>query len=97
MLNFIVLCRNGKKKTKTFPDYCFTGKTNIYLEESNRSQEKTHLQRKKPGSSPELGRSPGGGNGNTLQHSCLGKPIDRGAWQATTDHGVSKSWTPLSD
>ena len=61
------------------------------------SDYKDCLQRKKPGSSPELGRSPGVGNGNTLQHSCLGKPIDRGAWQATTAHGVSKSWTPLSD
>ena len=29
------------------------------------------------------GRSPGGGNGNPLQHSCLGNTIDKGAWQAT--------------
>jgi len=29
-----------------------------------------------------LGRSPGEGNGNPLQYSCLGKPMDRGAWQA---------------
>ena len=34
------------------------------------------------GSIPELGRSPGGGNGNLLQYSCLGKSMDRGAWQA---------------
>ena len=32
---------------------------------------------------PGLGRSPGGGNGNTLQYSCLGNPMDRGVWQAT--------------
>ena len=32
------------------------------------------------GSIPELGRSPGVGNGNPLQHSCLGNPMDRGAW-----------------
>ena len=32
---------------------------------------------------PRLGRSPGGGNGNPLQHSCLGNTIDKGAWQAT--------------
>ena len=38
---------------------------------------------------PELGRSPGEGNGNPLQYSCLGNPIDRGAWQATI-HGVTK-------
>ena len=43
-----------------------------------------------------LGRSPGGGNGNPLQYSCLGNPLDRGAWQAT-DNGVKKSWTQLSD
>jgi len=35
------------------------------------------------------GRSPAGGNGNPLQYSCLGNPIDRGAWQATV-HGVAK-------
>ena len=34
--------------------------------------------------------SPGGGNGNPLQSSCLEKPMDRGAWQATV-HGVAKS------
>ena len=31
---------------------------------------------------PGFGRSPGGGNGNPLQYSCLGSPMDRGAWQA---------------
>ena len=35
------------------------------------------------GSIPGLGRSPGGGNGNPLQYSCLRNPMDRGAWQAT--------------
>ena len=44
------------------------------------------------GSIPRPGRSPGGGNGNPLQYSCLENPMDRGAWQATV-HGVSKSWT----
>ena len=41
---------------------------------------------------PGLGRSPGGGNGNPLQYSCLGNPIDRGAWQATV-HRVAKRQT----
>ena len=41
---------------------------------------------------PGLGRSPGGGNGNLLQYSCLGNPMDRGAWWATV-HGVMKSQT----
>ena len=38
---------------------------------------------------PGLGRSPGGGNSNPLQCSCLGNSTDRGAWQATV-HGVTK-------
>ena len=42
------------------------------------------------------GRSPGGGNGNPLQCSCLENPRDGGAWWATV-HGVAKSWTRLSD
>ena len=41
---------------------------------------------------PGLGRSPGEGNGNPLQYSCLGNPLDRGAWWATI-HGVAKTWT----
>ena len=48
------------------------------------------------GSVPGSGRSSGGGNGNPLQYSCLATPRDRGAWQATV-HGVTKSWTRLSD
>ena len=44
------------------------------------------------GSIPRLGRSPGVGHGNPLQYSCLGKPMDRGAWQ-TPVHGVTKSLT----
>ena len=46
------------------------------------------------GSIPGLGRPPGGGHGNPLQHSCLENPTDRGAWWATV-HGVPKSWTRL--
>ena len=41
---------------------------------------------------PGSGRSPEEGNGNLLQHSCLGYPMDRGAWQ-TTVHGVTRSQT----
>ena len=50
------------------------------------------------GSTPGLGRSPGGGNGNPLWYSCLENPMDRGAWWATV-HGVAKSqpwWKWLS-
>ena len=41
------------------------------------------------GLTPGSGRSPGGGIGNPLQHSCLGNPMDRGAWRSTF-HGVTK-------
>ena len=48
------------------------------------------------GSIPGLGRSPGEGNGNPLQYYCLENPMDRGAYQAPTAHGVAKSPTRLS-
>ena len=38
------------------------------------------------------GRSPGGGNGNPLQYSCLENPVDKGAWWVTV-HGVTKNQT----
>ena len=41
------------------------------------------------GSIPGSGRSPGEGNGNPLQYSCLENPIDRGAWRATV-HGIAR-------
>ena len=49
-----------------------------------------------PGLIPGSGSSPGEGNGNPLQYSCLGNPMNRGAWWATV-HGVAKSQTRLSD
>ena len=48
------------------------------------------------GSISGSGRSPGGGNSNPLQYSCLENPMDRGAWWATV-HEVIKNWTRLSD
>jgi len=45
-----------------------------------------------PGLIPGLGRSPGEGNGNLLQYSCLGNPMDRGAWQAKVQ-GVTQNQT----
>ena len=41
------------------------------------------------GSIPDLEKSPGEGNGNPLQYSCQGNPMDRGAWRATV-HGVAE-------
>ena len=46
------------------------------------------------GSTLGSGRSPGGGHDNPLQYSCLGNPMDRGAWRATVQ-GISKSGTQL--
>ena len=48
-----------------------------------------------PGLIPGWGRSPGEGNDNPLQYSCLKNPMDGGAWWATV-HGVAKSRTQLS-
>ena len=45
---------------------------------------------------PGLGRSPGEGNGNQLQYSCLENAMDRKAWWATIQ-GVAKSWTRLNN
>ena len=47
------------------------------------------------GSIPGSGRSPGGGNGNPLQYSCLGNPMDRAAWRVTV-HEFTKSQTQLT-
>ena len=49
-----------------------------------------------PGLISGSGRSPGEGNGNPLQYSCLENSIGRGIWWATV-HGVAKSWTRLSN
>ena len=43
---------------------------------------------------PGSGRSPGGGNGNPFQFSCLGSPTDRGAWW-TAVHRVAQNWTQM--
>ena len=46
---------------------------------------------------PGSGKTPGGGNGNTLQYSCLKNPMDRGAWQASPNsHKKSEMATRLS-
>ena len=49
-----------------------------------------------PGLVPGSGSSPGEGNGNCLQYSCLEHPMDRGTWHARV-HEVKKSQTKLSD
>ena len=54
--------------------------------EESTYQCKSHRRRR---FGPGLGRSPGGGQGNPLQYSCLENPMDRGAWQATV-HGSQR-------
>ena len=49
---------------------------------------------KRSGFNPWVERSPGEGNDNPFQYSCLENPMDRGAWRATV-HGVKQSWTQL--
>ena len=56
--------------------------------------EESSCQCRRHGLIPGSGRSPGEGNGNQLQHSCLKNPMDRGAWQATV-HRVTNSQTQL--
>ena len=53
-------------------------------------EHKNNERHLRPNSIPGLGRSPGEGNGNTLQFSCLENPMDRGVWQFM---GSQKSWT----
>ena len=48
------------------------------------------------GTIPGLGKSPGGGNGNPLQYSLLGNPMDRRSWHDTV-HVVARTQTQLSD
>ena len=55
-----------------------------------------HANARDASSVPGSGRSPGDGNGNWLQYSCLENPMDRGAWWATV-HRVAKSWMWLSN
>ena len=68
----------------------------VYLQLSSLRGKASACNAGDPGLIPGLGRSPGEGNGNPLQYSCLENPMDRGAWQATV-HGVAKSRTRLSD
>ena len=76
---------HGVTKSQTQLSYlaCFPGGSEVKASASNEGD---------PGSIPRSGRSPGEGNGNPLQYSCLENPMDRGAWQATV-HGAAKSQT----
>ena len=73
------LNNNRNKKDKALPRWC-------------RSEESACQGRRLEGSIPGLERSPGAGNGNPLQYSCLGNSMDRGAWSASV-HGFAESDT----
>ena len=80
----------------TFPDYfLFAGSLPEKHLSGGSDSKASACNAGGPGSSPRSGRSPGEGNGNPLQHSCLENPMDGGAWEATV-HGVTKSRTRLS-
>ena len=69
----------------------------VYIGFPNGSEGKEYaLDVGDPGSISIPGRSSGEGNDNPLQYSCLENSVDRRAWWATV-HGVTKSWTRLSD
>ena len=67
--------------------FCFPGGSEVKASASNAGD---------LGLIPRSGRSSREGNGHPLQYSCLENPVDGGAWWATV-HGVSKSWTRLSN
>ena len=71
---------------------------NVWQNQKNKKKKKKKepaCRRHKRGLDPCVRKIAREGNGNLLQYSCLGNPIDRGAWQATV-HGVPKSQTLLS-
>ena len=71
---------------------CINGASQVVLAVKNPSANAGDMR--DLGSIPGSGRSPGGGNGNLLQYSCLKNPMDRENWQATV-HRVAKNQTQL--
>ena len=80
-------CYEFKSKEKMWAPEGFLGRSVVNNPPANAGD---------TGSIPGSGRYPGGGNDNPLQYSCLGNPMDRGAWWATA-HEVAKSQTRLRD
>ena len=77
-----------KKRNVAHIDHCFSGVSD---------DKEFTCSAGGPGLIPELGRSPGEGNGNPLQYSCQENCVDRGAWRRTIVRGVKKSWMWLSN
>ena len=80
---YLVIIYNRKEPEKVYINMGFPGGSD--------SQESA-CSAGDQGSMPGSGRSPGEGNGNLLQYSCLENSVDRGAWRATV-HGASNSRT----
>ena len=89
--SFIFLISNHSGTPKLFPDgnngagYCPQG----LLPPGGSVVKNPPTNAGDVGSVPGLGRSPGGGNDNPLQYSCLGNPMDRGTWWAKV-HGIAR-------
>ena len=81
-------------------DNCFTRLNNevnqLYVYRSGAGVRNPPASAGDEGSIPGSGRSPEEENGNPLQYSCLGNPMDRGAWRAAV-HGAAESWRRLCD
>ena len=84
---YLVIIYYGKEPEKVYINMGFPGGSDSRDSACNTGD---------PDSVPGLGRSPGEGNVNPLQHSCLQNSLGREAFQATI-HGVAKSRTRLSD
>ena len=96
-MGHVFKCLNRPKQiTCSGPDSMQEGITQWYDFPGGSDSKEPGFSEGDPGLIPRLGRSPGEGNGNPLQYSCLKNLMDGGAWQATV-HGVAKSWTQLSD
>ena len=81
-----------------FPNFFFHPLKNIFLRTSLVAQMVKNLPAMQETQVQSLGQedSPGGWHGNPLQYSCLGNPMDRGAWKVIV-HGIPKSQTRLSN
>ena len=93
--------QTGRKKQRKnsdlhFSDLNFVCLTTIYTFPGDSDIKESACNVGDLGSIPGLGRSPGEGNGNPLQYSCLENPMDGGAGQAIA-HGVLNSQTGLSN
>ena len=74
---------------------CYTVALQLEWVAISNSQQRICLQCRRPRLIPGLGRSPGEGNGKSLQYPCLENVMDRGAWWAVA-HGLAKSQARLT-